>query len=85
MLIPYVTENLDLESSQSLGVGSILNQIFNNVRYNGGGGGIRTHDTFITYTRFPSVLLRPTRTLLRKRLLLNSSSVGFWFLNLDSN
>ena len=24
-----------------------------------GGGGIRTHDTLITYTRFPSVLLRP--------------------------
>ena len=26
---------------------------------NDGGGGIRTHDTFVTYTRFPSVLLRP--------------------------
>ena len=24
-----------------------------------GGGGIRTHETFITFTRFPSVLHRP--------------------------
>ena len=32
---------------------------------NGGEGGIRTRGRLVTYTRFPSVLLKPARTPLR--------------------
>ena len=51
--IPWVT-------SCSIYSGDILElKEKNKNRKNGGGGGIRTHGTLLTYTRFPSVLLKP--------------------------
>lgn len=61
LVCPYLKADLNLDPNQE-GVQRVFDPlagIFKGLSPLNGRGGIRTHGTCLTYTRFPSVLLKP--------------------------